>query len=65
MECSIIDGAVGANRLRVGRLSRHRPGGESRRLPDDQMLWMWTALMRFDNISNINLVSSNAAELRR
>jgi hypothetical protein len=37
----------GANRLRVERLSRHRPVGESQRLPDDRMLWKGTALMPF------------------
>jgi hypothetical protein len=55
----------GASRLRVGRLSRHRPDGEKRRVPDDRMLWKGTALMRFAPFLNINSVLSNAAELRR
>jgi hypothetical protein len=55
----------GANRLRAGRLSRHRPDGESRRVPDDRSLWKGTALMRFAPFPTINSVLSNAAELRR
>jgi hypothetical protein len=54
----------GANRLRAGRLSRHRPDGESRRVPDDRMLWKGTALKRFTHFPTINSVLSNAAELR-
>jgi hypothetical protein len=38
-----------ANQLRARRLSHQRPDGESRRLPDDRMLWTGTALMRFAN----------------
>jgi hypothetical protein len=37
----------GINRLREGPLSLHRPDGESRRVPDDRMLYKRTALMRF------------------
>jgi hypothetical protein len=37
----------GANRIRAGRLSRHLPDGESRRLPDDRMLCKGNTLMRF------------------
>jgi hypothetical protein len=55
----------GANRLRAGRLYRHRPDGESRRLPDDRMLWKGTTLMRFAPFPTINSVFSNVAELRR
>jgi hypothetical protein len=55
----------GANRLRAGRLSPHRPDGESRRVPDDRLLWKWTALMRFAHFPNINSILTNAAELSR
>jgi acyl carrier protein phosphodiesterase len=54
----------GANRLRLRRLSSHRPDGESRRVPDNRMLWTGTALMRFADFPTINSVLSNAAELR-
>jgi hypothetical protein len=54
----------GAVLLRAGRLSRHRPVGESRPLPDDRMLWTGTALMLFADFPTINSVLSNAAELR-
>jgi hypothetical protein len=47
---------VGANRLRAGRLSRHLPDGESRLVPDDRMLWKWTAVMRFALCPSINSV---------
>jgi hypothetical protein len=53
----------GANRLRAGRPSRHRPDGEGRRLPDERMLWKWTTLMRFSNFPTINSGFANAAEL--
>jgi hypothetical protein len=33
-------------------------------MPDDWMLWMWTALMRFAHFPAINSDSSNAADLR-
>jgi hypothetical protein len=55
----------GARRLRLGRLSRHRPDDERRRLPDDRMLWKATATIRFAPFPTINSVLSNAAELRR
>jgi hypothetical protein len=55
----------GANHLRAGRLSRHRPHGECRRMADYRMLWKWTNLMRFATFPTINSVFSNAAELRR
>jgi hypothetical protein len=37
----------GMNRLRAGRLSRHRPDGKIRRVQDDRMLWKWNDLMWF------------------
>jgi hypothetical protein len=49
----------------AGRLSRHRPDGECRRVPDDRILWMWTDLMRFAHFPTINSVFSNAAVLRQ
>jgi hypothetical protein len=55
----------GVNRLSAGRLSRNRTVGESRRVIDDRMLWMWTALMWFASFPTINSVPSNAEELRR
>jgi hypothetical protein len=55
----------GANRLRAGRLSRHLPDGEWRRLPDDRTLWTETDLMRFADFPTINSVLSKEAELRR
>jgi hypothetical protein len=54
----------GANRLRVGHLSRHRPDGERRRVPDDRILSKWTALIWFAHFPTINSVLSNAAYLR-
>jgi hypothetical protein len=47
---------VGANRLRAGRLSRLVPEGESRRLPDDLMLWKGTTLKRFAPFPTTNSV---------
>jgi hypothetical protein len=55
---------VGANRLRAGRLSRHRRDGEIRREPDDPMLWKGKALMRFAPFPTINSVLSNGFQLR-
>jgi hypothetical protein len=54
----------GANLLMAGRLSRHWPDGESRRVPEDRMLWNGTALLRFAAFPTTNSVVSNAAELR-
>jgi hypothetical protein len=54
----------GAIRLRAGRYSRHRPDGESRRLPDDRLLWKGTALMRCAHFLTINTFISNGAEFR-
>jgi hypothetical protein len=54
----------GASRLSVGRLSRHRPDGERRRVPDERMLWKWTAMISFALFPIINSFLSNAAELR-
>jgi hypothetical protein len=54
----------GDNRLREGRLSRHRPDGECRRVTDDRKLWKWTTPMRFAHFPSINSVISNVAELR-
>jgi hypothetical protein len=54
----------GVNRLRSGRLSRHRPDGEKRRMPEDRMLWKGNVLNRFATFRTINSVHSNAAELR-
>jgi hypothetical protein len=65
MERTDLMAREGANRLRVFRLSRHRPNGESRRVPDNRMLWNWTALMRFAPLTNINSVLSNAGDHRR
>jgi hypothetical protein len=48
----------------AGRLSSHRPDGESRRVPDNRILWNGIALMRFAIFPTINSVRSNAAELR-
>jgi hypothetical protein len=53
------------NRLRAGRLSRHLPDGEIRRVPDDRMLWKLSALMRFVPFPTNNSFLSNAGELRR
>jgi hypothetical protein len=55
----------GANRFSVGRLSRHRPDGESLRVPDYRMLWKGTALIMLAHFPTINSVFSNAGELRR
>jgi hypothetical protein len=55
----------GTNRLRAGRFSRHRPEGEIRRVPDDRMLWKWTAMLRFAPFPTNNSVLSNVGELRR
>jgi hypothetical protein len=46
------------------RLSRHRPDGECRRVPDDRMLWKGNALMRFAPFPTINSILSNGAEFR-
>jgi hypothetical protein len=54
----------GVNRLRAGRLSPHRPNGESRRVTDDRVLWKGKALKRFAPFPTLSSVSSNAAELR-
>jgi hypothetical protein len=53
-----------ANRIRAGRLSGHQQDGKCRRVPDDRMLWKYTALMRFAPFPTIDSVLSNAAELR-
>jgi hypothetical protein len=55
----------GTNRFRAGRFSRHQPEGESRRMPGDRMLWMWTAQKRFAPYTTLNSVHSNAADIRR
>jgi hypothetical protein len=54
----------GVNRNRAGRLSRHRRDGESRRLPDDRMLWKGNALKLFATFPTMNSVHSKAAEPR-
>jgi hypothetical protein len=54
-----------ANRIRAGRLSRHRPDGESRRMPDDRMLWKWNTLKQYSHFPTIYSVFSNAAGLRQ
>jgi hypothetical protein len=64
MERTDLMAGEGANRLRAGRLSRHRPDGESQRLPDYRMLWKGTALKIFAHFRTINSVVSNAADLR-
>jgi hypothetical protein len=48
----------------AGRLSRHRPDGENRGVPDGRMLWKGNAQMRFASFPTINSVLSNAADLR-
>jgi hypothetical protein len=53
------------NRIRAGRLSRHRPDGEFRRVQVDRMLWKWNALTWFAPFPTDNSVRSNAGELRR
>jgi hypothetical protein len=64
METTELMLGEGVNRFRAGRLSRHRPVGDSRRLPDESMLWKWNALMRFARFPTINPVLSNAGILR-
>jgi hypothetical protein len=54
----------GANRLRAGRISRHRLDGESRRVPNDRKMCKGTAMMMFAPFLTINSVLSNAAEIR-
>jgi hypothetical protein len=54
----------GATRLTAGRLSRHRPFGESRRVPDDPMLLKRNALKLIAQFPTMNSVNSNAVELR-
>jgi hypothetical protein len=51
----------GANRLRVGRNSRHRPDGESRRGNNERMLWKGNTLMLYAHFPTINSILSNAA----
>jgi hypothetical protein len=65
MERTVLMVGEGANRLWAGSLSRHRPDGEFRRVPDNRMLWKWNALMRFTHFPTINSVLSNAADLRQ
>jgi hypothetical protein len=55
----------GAYRLRAGRLSRHRPDGESRRMTDERMLWNGATLLLFALFPTINSALSNVAEHRR
>jgi hypothetical protein len=55
----------GVSRLWAGRLSRNRPVGESRRVPDELMVWKLAALMQFGRFPTINSFLSNAGELRR
>jgi hypothetical protein len=55
---------VGVILHRAGRLSRHRPEGESRGLSNERMLWKENTLMRFAQFRTINSVLCNAAELR-
>jgi hypothetical protein len=43
----------GANRLRARRLSPNHPDGESRRFPDDLMLWKGRNLKRFPHFPTI------------
>jgi hypothetical protein len=64
MERSDLIKGEGANRLSAGCLLRHRPDGESRRMPYEWMLWKGNALMRFAPIPAFNSISSNAAEFR-
>jgi hypothetical protein len=54
MERSELMLGEGAKRLRAGPLPHHRPDGESRQVPDDRMLRMGTALMRFAPYATIN-----------
>jgi hypothetical protein len=65
MERIVLMVGKGANRLMAGRLSCHRPDGESRRVPDDRMLWTGTAVMRFADFHTINSFLSNTVVLRR
>jgi hypothetical protein len=55
----------GANRFRAGRLSRHRPDGGRRLVPDYRMMRRGNDLMRFVPSPTINSDLTNAAELRR
>jgi hypothetical protein len=61
-ELMVLEGAI---RLRAGRLSRHRPEGESRRLSNDRMQRKENTLMRFAPFPRINSIFCNAAELRQ
>jgi hypothetical protein len=63
MERTELMEAEGAKRHVEGRLSRHRPEGECRRVPDDRMLWKGNAQIRFANFTKFKSVLSNAAEL--
>jgi hypothetical protein len=54
----------GANRISSGRISRHRPDGERRRMHEPRMLWKGNALKRYAHFPTMNSVNSNAAELR-
>jgi hypothetical protein len=53
MERTLLMLGVGVNRLRAGRLSRHLPVGECRRVSVDRMQWEWNALMRFGRFPTI------------
>jgi hypothetical protein len=64
MERSELMVGDGANRIMLGRLSLHRPHGESRLVPDYRMLWKGTVLIRFAHFPTSNSDLSNAAELR-
>jgi hypothetical protein len=64
MERTDLMAGEGTDLLRAQRFSRHRPDPESRRVPDDRMLWKRTDLMRFAHLTTINSVLSNAADLR-
>jgi hypothetical protein len=55
----------GVNRLWSGRLSPHRPDGDSCRMTDDRGLWKGNAQMRFATFPTINSVISNASDLRQ
>jgi hypothetical protein len=43
----------GVNRIRAGRISRHRPVGECRRVPDFRMLWKGFTLISFAHFPTI------------
>jgi hypothetical protein len=47
----------GGIRLRATHLSRHPPEVESRRVPDDRMLWKGIALKHFAQFSAIKFIS--------